>query len=178
MNPDSNIQRVRMMPPPGGALTDLPGIRYQSTGQPQGVAPEHVSALEAQGWCKVDRAPALAPTPEALRTEREAKERAALRPLYEPNRRARVLPPLSGPFTSVTVEGRTYSSRNGAPLDVALEDARVLAANGWLVLGACGPLEARPVQPQIGEAFFENSTDRQLIFDGRRWRDAHSGAEV
>ncbi|WP_243301269.1 hypothetical protein [Geothrix oryzisoli] len=175
---DSNVQWIRMQPPPGCNFADLPGVRYYGGPQSQGVAPEHVAALEAQGWCKVDRPPVPPPSPEALRAERAALERAALRPLSAPHKRARVLPPLSGAFTTMTIEGRTYASRTGAPIDVPVEDARVLVCNSWLLLGACGPLEARSEQPQIGEAFFENSTDRQLIFDGRRWRDTRTGAEV
>jgi hypothetical protein len=79
---------------------------------------------------------------------------------------------------ALTVEGRPYSSKNGRPLDVPMEDARTLAANGWVLVGASGPLEARPAEPKTREAFVESATDRLLLFDGRAWRDALTGAVV
>ena len=99
-------------------------------------------------------------------------------PLYEPHKLARVLPPSAGPFVSMVIEGRRYSSKGGAPLDVPAEDARILGANGWVLLGPSGPAEVRPKDPLFGASFLDITHDQPLVFDGRVWRDTHTGCEV
>ncbi|MFA6319212.1 MAG: hypothetical protein WC943_17500 [Elusimicrobiota bacterium] len=156
-------------------MTELPGIRYQSGGQPQGILPQHVATLEEKGWQRVDRPPAPPPTPEQLLAQREAMERASWRKLTAGAPMARVIPP---PASSLMIEGRAYTSKSGAALDVPLEDARVLACNGWLLFGHSGALPARPAQPLKGEIFVETPAERVMQFDGVRWRDVHTGAVI
>ncbi|MBI1751868.1 MAG: hypothetical protein HY014_05405 [Acidobacteria bacterium] len=79
---------------------------------------------------------------------------------------------------SLTIEGRTYNSVKGAALDVPMEDARILACNGWLLFGYCGGLEARPAQPRIGEIFVVTPAEQVIQFDGRSWRDVSTGSVV
>jgi hypothetical protein len=169
-----NSQPVRMMPPAGSSFTELPGFRYYCNG-PQGVLPEHVAALEERGWAKVDRPPTPPPSPEAIRAQREAQERASQRPLSAPEKLARVIPPLTG---SLVIEGRSYVSRNGAAFDAPAEDARIMAANGWLIFGLSGPLSMRPAQPRMGEIFVELPTEAVSQFDGRAWRDVRTGSVI
>lgn len=97
-------------------------------------------------------------------------------PLTYPHRMARVIPPLV--THPITIEGRTYTSKSGAAIDVPAEDARVLAANNWLVFGLSGSLETRPADPSRCEIFVETPTERVMQFDGKAWRDVRTGAVV
>jgi hypothetical protein len=169
-------QFIRMMPPPGVTSTGLPGTRYFSyPDHPTGVQPQHVAALEAQGWQRVEARVAHVPTSEENRARQEATERASWHKIPAGAPMARVIPPMVG---SLTIEGRTYTSKNGATLDVPLGDARILACNGWLAFGRSGALESRPTNAGIGELFIETPSERVMQFDGKAWRDVRTGAPV
>lgn len=171
---DSNAQRTRMVPPQGCNFTDLPGVRYNAANV-VGVLPEHVEALEAQGWSRADQPPVRPRTPEENQAIREAMERASWRQIPAGGPMARVIPPLAG---TIQIEGRVYDAKGGAAFDCPLEDARILAANSWLLFGLSGALESRPAQPRGGEIFVETPAERVMQFDGKAWRDIHSGVAV
>ena len=91
----------------------------------------------------------------------------------------RVLPPDANPITT-TVNGRTYSTTAGTPLDVPDFDALVLRANGWHVsaLGGVGTTSIRPAFPNKGARFLDTSLGVEISFDGKNWRNAITGAVV
>ena len=91
----------------------------------------------------------------------------------------RVLPPNSS-FITTTVNGRTYSTSGGAPLDVPDFDADVLKANGWHVsaLGGVGVTTTRPANPNTGMRFADTTLGVEITFDGKNWRNAITGAVV
>jgi hypothetical protein len=82
-----------------------------------------------------------------------------------------MLPPVSHAQRKMTVEGRSYEVQEGQNyLDVPVEDARVLAFNGWFELGPVGPTSARPQNPLRGFMFTDTAVGLVLIFDGQAWR--------
>jgi hypothetical protein len=91
----------------------------------------------------------------------------------------RVLPPDANPITTV-VNGRTYSTTAGTPLDVPDFDALVLKANGWHISapGGVGATTVRPANPIKGMRFTDTTLGVEITFDGRNWRNAITGAIV
>ena len=91
----------------------------------------------------------------------------------------RVLPPDSNPITT-TVNGRSYSTTAGTPIDVPDCDALALRANGWHVsaLGGVGTSTTRPLNPTKGTRFADTTLGVEITFDGKNWRNAITGAIV
>lgn len=165
---------VHMTPVPGKTYFDVPGIRYMVPGGGRRfmVYPEDVAALEAAGCRRVvdPMAPPPGPPVNPATLPRD------FAPLSTPHLKVRMLAPLDGHFRTMTVEGRTYSaSAVEQYLDVPVEDARLLAANGWMDCGRVGPLTLRPDKPLRGETFIAEELGRVLIFDGHAWRDVITG---
>lgn len=90
----------------------------------------------------------------------------------------RVLPPGTG--TSTTVNGRAYSYVPGTPQDVPDFDALVLIANGWTLVekNGSGATSCRPSNPSKNTRFFDATLNTSVIFDGKNWRNAITGAAV
>ena len=134
--------------------------------------PEHIADLEAAGW-QVVANQATGPIPQPVNPATLPRNFA---PLSAPQLKVRMLPPPGGPFRAMTVEGREYSIPKGQGwLDVPIEDARVMAYNGWLDVGPVGPTEARLVQPLRGATFIDTEINTIIIFDGQDWRDMATG---
>ena len=89
----------------------------------------------------------------------------------------RLLPPPSGPYQTLTTNGRTYDGTSAAPQDVPQIDARILAANDWLPVCAVGTPADRPPRASYGDRRVE--AGRDLIYDGtprtHAWRFVDTG---
>jgi hypothetical protein len=92
-----------------------------------------------------------------------------------------------GPATAATVNvnGRTYIGAPGATYDVIDGDAKVLGANGWVLICPSGSTSARPPTNQLGgysatqgTKFFDTTLSKLIAFDGIAWRDPATGASV
>ena len=92
----------------------------------------------------------------------------------------RVLPPSSTGNASITVNGRTYVTSNGAPLDVPDFDAVVMGANGWKISApdGVGATAERPARPTSGMRFLDTTLAAVITFDGKVWRNKITGAAV
>jgi hypothetical protein len=91
----------------------------------------------------------------------------------------RVIPPNSNPITT-TVNGRTYSTTAGTPLDVPDFDALALKANGWHIsaMNGVGATTVRPANPTKGMRFADTTLGVEIAFDGKNWRNPITGAVV
>lgn len=92
---------------------------------------------------------------------------------------ARVLPPNTG-RCSTPVNGRTYTTTNGAYLDVPDFDAAVLVANGWHLVAAGGVATTtnRPANPPKGTRMLDTTLGIEIVWDGAAWRNKITGAAV
>ena len=166
---------VPMLPAPGASTSEGAKLGYFQSGggYPVQVRPEHVEALKALGWADCTSAPAITSAPNP------GMAPPSHRPLVQPRLLVRMLPPQAPPgsaFHKMLVEGRLYEVPEGQNyLDVPIEDARVLASNGWFDLGPVGPTEARPANRLRGYMFTDTSIGLVLLFDGRVWRDFLTG---
>lgn len=86
-------------------------------------------------------------------------------------------PPSSG-TTSTTVNGRTYKGTAGTPIPVPDFDAAMLEANGWINTGYAGTTAQRPTAPALGAKFQDTTVGAQIVWDGKTWRHATTGASV
>jgi hypothetical protein len=96
----------------------------------------------------------------------------------------RVLPAPRG-VPSVNTFGRIYTGVPGTTQDVPDQDAQILGANGWIILGLVGTTSQRPVniqtcptQPFPSQEFFDTTLGAWIIFDGLTWRNVTTGAAV
>ena len=91
----------------------------------------------------------------------------------------RVLPPNTS-LIMTTVNGRTYPTSAGTPLDVADFDAQVLVANGWHISapGGVGTTVTRPANPTKGMRFMDTTLGVEITYDGKNWRNPTTGAIV
>jgi hypothetical protein len=92
----------------------------------------------------------------------------------------KVLPPNSTGTDTITVNGRTYSTSNGAAIDVPDHDADVMAANGWqrVAGGGSGATAMRPSNPNKGLVFYDSTVGGLIVWDGKAWRNKTTGAAV
>lgn len=90
----------------------------------------------------------------------------------------RLLPPANGATT--VVNGRTYTAAAGATLDVPDFDAIVLEANGWLptTMDGAGATASRPSVARRGHRFLDTTVGKEIIYDGKVWRDQATGTAV
>lgn len=83
----------------------------------------------------------------------------------------------------ILIFGRSYNPANGVQ-DVPDSDAPVLLANGWMnaaagdVLSGSGTTSARPANPKKGQRFLDSTLGITILFDGKVWRNAVTGAAV
>jgi len=163
---------IAMYPGPGvSGYVSVPGGGYVvSPGRAAQVQPEHVEALLAAGWSMPT------PPPQTNSAPNPALYDPHFRQLTQPRLMVRMFPPPGGALRRMTVEGRLYEVPEGENfLDVPIEDARVLAYNGWFDLGPVGPTEARPAAPLRGYMFTDTTVGLVMIFDGQAWRDFLTG---
>ena len=93
----------------------------------------------------------------------------------------RVMPPESGNYPSITVNGRTYTCALGSTLDVPDQDGAIMTHNGWTFAangGGSGATAQRPAAPNKRQIFFDQTLGKDVVFDGRVWRDPATGASV
>jgi len=92
----------------------------------------------------------------------------------------RVIPPTTTGPATITVHGRTYTTSNGAPLDVPDFDAVVMGANGWKISApdGVGTTAERPPRPTNGMRYLDTTLSAVITFDGRVWRNKITGAAV
>ena len=90
----------------------------------------------------------------------------------------RMLPPPGGATTRVN--GRSFTCAAGATIDVADFDADLLEVNGWTkaAAGGAGASAARPANPPRKTVFHDTTLGRNIVWDGKSWRDPDSGAAV
>ena len=96
----------------------------------------------------------------------------------------RVLPAPRG-ISPILVSGRNYIGVLGTPQDVPDQDAAILGANGWLVLGLVGTTAQRPLNPQstpaqpyLNQGYYDTTVAAWIAWDGLNWRNIISGAAV
>jgi hypothetical protein len=142
------------------------------------VAASDVADLEAQGWARITHAQPHDPTPAENRAKWESVEKASWRKPPADALLAWMLPPMTGPSVTLNIEGRQYAGKQGQPQAIPLEDARILARNGWLMVGHAALSSGRPVTPQRGELCVDLEPKRLLMFDGEAWRDVFTGGVV
>jgi len=92
----------------------------------------------------------------------------------------RVLPPDASAISTI-VNGRTYSTTGGTPLDVPDFDALVLKANGWHISdgSGVGTTTTRPTMGLTkGMRFTDTTLGYSITWDGKAWRNPVTGATV
>jgi len=97
----------------------------------------------------------------------------------------RLLPP-PGTHSPISANGRTYDPAAAAYVDAPAQDARILAANGWVHVGLVGATSARPLtgpatpsNPEpitAGAQFVDTTVGGVITFDGLAWRDISGSA--
>jgi hypothetical protein len=99
----------------------------------------------------------------------------------------RMLPPPAVGKQTLTVNGRTYSAAPGTAVDVLDSDARVLAANSWVICAPSGATAQRPTtNPNVSAPytiapsfeFFDTTLSKLIFWDGQSWRDPANGNAV
>lgn len=87
--------------------------------------------------------------------------------------------PPNGVGTTTVINSRTYTCAAGATIDVPDFDAFSLTASGWIhVAGSVGATAARPVNPAPRTSFHDTTLGKNIIWDGKAWRDPASGSAV
>lgn len=95
----------------------------------------------------------------------------------------RMMPPgttAKAGLTAIKTNGRSQAASPGAILDVPEGDARVLAANGWLVIGVVGTTAQRPAKGMDGQAspiYIDTTISKPIWHDGVTYRD-YTGTAV
>ena len=95
-----------------------------------------------------------------------------------------MLPPIAVINQTVTAYGRTYTAAPGTVVDVPINDAAILAANGWVPVAYSGHTADRPsgtlvlgdADSKLGGKFLDIDINKLVVFDGRTWRDPSTGA--
>lgn len=93
----------------------------------------------------------------------------------------RLMPPESGLYPTIAVNGRTYTCQLGSVIDVPDQDGAVMAHNGWILVangGGTGTTANRPAKPAKRQIFCDQTLGRDVVFDGIVWRDPATGAIV
>jgi hypothetical protein len=89
----------------------------------------------------------------------------------------RVLPPISGTL-QIKVHGRTYTGTAGSFLDVPDQDAYVMTANGWTLVGKVGTTAQRPAAAGRGQFYYDSTLGYTIIYDGAKWHNPADGSVV
>jgi len=89
-----------------------------------------------------------------------------------------LMPPPGGATTRVN--GRVYSALAGAIVVAPDFDGDELEANGWtkVAAGGAGATAQRPIAPRRGMSFHDQTLAKNIVFDGKNWRDPATGALV
>jgi hypothetical protein len=88
-----------------------------------------------------------------------------------------VHPPSGG--KSTVVNGRTYNTVAGTPIQAPDFDVPQLEANGWLAVGLTGTTAQRPVNPPPKTVYIDTTlSSLHIVWDGKLWRNTTSGASV
>jgi hypothetical protein len=92
----------------------------------------------------------------------------------------RVMPPSSGFYNPITVNGATYSCAANGTLDVPDHVADVMVANGWVRCGDTGANTTanRPANPRVGQTFLDTTLGYVIKWDGKAWRNPVTGVAV
>jgi hypothetical protein len=87
--------------------------------------------------------------------------------------------------TPILAFGRNYIGVLGTPQDVPDQDAAVLGAAGWLILGLVGTTAQRPLnplttpaQPFLNQDYYDTTIAVWITWDGANWRNMITGAAV
>lgn len=90
------------------------------------------------------------------------------------------MPPISGQAGQIKVNGRTYVCPANSTIDVPDMDAWVMRANGWVASasGGVGATVDRPSKPNKGQQFNDTTLGKNIVWDGKVWRDPATGAAV
>jgi hypothetical protein len=88
-------------------------------------------------------------------------------------------PPSDATFQGTTkVNGRAYSTTAGTPINAPDYDADRLEAAGWIRAATTGATAARPTNPTKGQKFADSTLGITIMWDGKVWRNAVTGAAV
>ena len=89
----------------------------------------------------------------------------------------RVYAPIGGHQTQIN--GITYQGSEGTSLDVPDDTANILIANGWTqAAGSVSTTASRPAKPSKGATLHDTTLNKNILFDGKNWRDPATGAIV
>lgn len=93
-----------------------------------------------------------------------------------------MMPPPDGSHNPITVGGRVYSCAVGSTISVPSTDGYTMSANGWIPasVGGSGPTSSRPDASAVskGAEFHDTTLGKVIVFDGKGWRDPHTGASA
>jgi hypothetical protein len=89
-----------------------------------------------------------------------------------------LMPPPGGATTRVN--GRAYSAQPGSVVVAPDFDGDELESNGWtkVAAGGAGTTAQRPVTPARGTTFHDQTLAKNIVHDGKNWRDPATGALV
>ncbi len=89
-----------------------------------------------------------------------------------------LMPPATGAITRVN--GRTYSAQPGAIVVAPDFDGDALEAVGWIkvAVGGAGTSAQRPSNARRGTTFHDQTLAKNIVHDGKNWRDPATGALV
>jgi hypothetical protein len=90
----------------------------------------------------------------------------------------RLIPPGTGKYATLPVNGRTYTCALGAFIDVPDFDANVLTANGWIRIAVVGTTAQRPTNPGTGMLYHDTTLGYVVVWEGAAWRNPNSGSVV
>ena len=90
----------------------------------------------------------------------------------------RLIPPSTAFNNPMTANGHQYSCVAGSTIDVPDFDAAVLLANGWVnaINGSVGTTAQRPTRSLLGTNYLDTTISAVVVWDGKTWRDAITGA--
>ena len=92
----------------------------------------------------------------------------------------RMMPPATaGGAITTKVNGRSYSCAINSTCDAPDFDADILEANGWVKVfqAGVGTTAQRPTgNVRKGVDYFDTTLTMEIIFDGKLWRSAATGA--
>jgi hypothetical protein len=74
---------------------------------------------------------------------------------------------------TVTVNGRKYVGVAGTILTAPDCDRPTLEANGFILIagGGAGTTAQRPVNPPVPTEYHDTTVGKNIIWDGKNWRD-------
>lgn len=96
----------------------------------------------------------------------------------------RLMPPnANGNPVTTKVNGRSYTCPANSSIDVPDFDGVLLAQNGWTyaAAGGSGTTAQRPTGLTVlnkGLDFHDNTLGKNILWDGKAWRDPDNGTAV